>query len=252
MGLTTFKNAVKDMEEALLNAAYYKADLSKKPETRIGFSYKSRKADSYKSSVIRNMNIIRNRVWDLASLGSIESNRKSILEIFNLVNDLNKANESHDTKEMIVVLEDMNHVLNRMKDVPKAAKIDFGIPNLHADIKGEVEADLKEIAKCYEAGIYRSVVILCGRIMETVLHRKYYDITGRDILEKNPGIGLGKLIAKLSEKNVKFDPGLTQQIHLINQARIFSVHKKQDPFYPTQIQAQAIILFTLDSIRKMF
>jgi len=32
---------------------------------------------------------------------------------------------------------------------------------------------------------------------------------------------LGKIIAKLDELNIKFDPGLTQQIHLINQARIY-------------------------------
>ena len=30
--------------------------------------------------------------------------------------------------------------------------------------------------------------------------RKYYDITKKDLLETNPGIGLGKLIAKLEEE----------------------------------------------------
>ena len=84
------------------------------------------------------------------------------------------------------------------------------------------------------------------------MHRKYFETTGKDILEKNPGIGLGNLIGKLSEKNVKFDPGLTHQIHLINQVRIFSVHKKKEAFYPNKDQANAMVLYTLDVLWKMF
>ncbi|MBL7100813.1 MAG: hypothetical protein ISS23_02550 [Nanoarchaeota archaeon] len=252
MDLANFKNSVKDLEDALINAAYHKADLSKKPDNSISLNLKHRKVDTYKNAIIRNTNAIKRNVWNLAVLGSIDSNREKILSLFNMVNDLDKAYNFNDTKNMIIILEDMKKILSRMKDIPEPKKINFSIPNLHPDIQGEVEADLKELSNCYDSECYRSVVIICGRIMETVLHRKYYDITDHDILEKNPGIGLGTLIAKLSEKKVKFDPGLTQQIHLINQVRVFSVHKKQDPFYPTQMQAYAIILFTLDSIRKMF
>jgi len=252
MVLLSFKNSVNALEEALINAAYHKADLSKKPSNRISFSYKKRRVDTYKSAVIRNMNVIKHKVWDLAALGNIESNRTSLLPLFNLVKDLDRAYDSYDIKEMVIVLEEMNKLLARIKEGHKPQNINFSIPNLHPDIKDEVEADLNELSKCYESKCYRSVVIICGRILETALHRKYYEITGNDALEKSPGIGLGKLIAKLSEKNVKFDPGLTQQIHLINQVRVFSVHKKQEPFYPTPMQAYAIILFTLDSIRKVF
>jgi hypothetical protein len=117
---------------------------------------------------------------------------------------------------------------------------------------GEVHADLKEIEQCFQAGCYRSCTILCGRILETVLHRKYYEVTGKDILETSPGIGLGSLIAKLTQKSVQFDPGLTQQIHLINQVRVFSVHKKQTPFYPSKQQAQAMMLYTHDALQKLF
>ena len=124
-----------------------------------------------------------------------------------------------------------------------------GIP---LDIKADVEADLDELDKCFKAGCLRSAVILCGRLLETALHRKYYESTGVDLLEKSPGIGLGKIIAKLSEKNVKLDPGLTQQIHLINNIRVFSVHKKQESFYPSKAQTQAIMLYTVDALRKIF
>jgi len=133
---------------------------------------------------------------------------------------------------------------------PQRATININkIPD---EIKGEVKADLEELDKCFLNGCYRSCVILCGRIIEVCLHSKYYHVTGFDILDKNPGIGLGTLIAKMEEKNIKLDPGLTQQIHLINNVRIFSVHKKQRAFYPSRQQTEAIMLYTFDVIEKLF
>jgi len=129
--------------------------------------------------------------------------------------------------------------------------VNFKMPRISGDIKDEVFADVEELKRCFASGCYRSCIILCGRILETTLHRKYYEATGHDILEKSPGIGLGNLVGKLKDKNIAFDPGLSQQIHLINQVRIFSVHKKQDTFYPTKDQAHAIILYTLDVVRRL-
>jgi hypothetical protein len=134
--------------------------------------------------------------------------------------------------------------------VPKEITTDLP-KNIPPEIRGEVYADITELHKCMNTGCYRSVIILCGRILETVLHRKYYDVTGKDILETNPSIGLGTLISKLKDKEVQFDPALTQQIHLINQVRIFSVHKKQEVFQPSRNQTQAIVLYTLDVIDRI-
>ncbi|TKJ17205.1 hypothetical protein CEE44_01570 [Candidatus Woesearchaeota archaeon B3_Woes] len=124
--------------------------------------------------------------------------------------------------------------------------------NIPSDIRSDVVLDLKELEKCYKNECYRSSVILCGRVLEAALHRKYYDVTGQDILEKSPGIGLGNLIAKLKEKNVALDPALTNQIHLVNQVRVFSVHKKKEAFSPSEQQTQAMILYTLDILEKLF
>ena len=93
---------------------------------------------------------------------------------------------------------------------------------------------------------------MCGRVLETALHRKYYEKTNKDILETNPSIGLGKLIAKLKDENFSFPPGITEQIHLINKVRVESVHKKQEVFLPSKGQANAIVLYTLDVLRKLF
>ncbi|MBN1157594.1 hypothetical protein JXA85_08295 [Candidatus Woesearchaeota archaeon] len=126
------------------------------------------------------------------------------------------------------------------------------IPRLPPEISKDVSLDLQEIERCFNAICFRSVTILCGRVLEIALHRKYFEITRQDILETQPGIGLGKLIAKLREKNFNFDPGITEQIHLINQVRITSVHKHGNNFHPTRQQAQAMILYTLDVLKKLF
>ncbi|MDP6293945.1 MAG: DUF4145 domain-containing protein [Candidatus Woesearchaeota archaeon] len=125
---------------------------------------------------------------------------------------------------------------------------DFTVPG----ISEQVEADKAEIDICFNHGAYRSAVILCGRVLEAALHRKYFEATGKDLLEKAPGMGLGNLIGKMAEANISIDPGLGNQIHLINQVRIHSVHQKQEPFYPTKEQARAIMLYTFDVIRKLF
>jgi len=56
----------------------------------------------------------------------------------------------------------------------------------------------------------------------------------------------------MRELNYNFEPGISEQIHLINQVRVYSVHKKQKAFYPSKEQTHAIILYTIDAIKKMF
>ncbi len=168
-----------------------------------------------------------------------------------------KDTEAYSTAQKLSVAEpaEMKKHLDKLADMaaeePEEKKT-YRIPRLPSDIKDEVTADLHEIQACMNTGCYRSAVILCGRIMETALHRKYYDATGQDLLEKAPGTGLGNLIAKLAEKGVKLDPGLPNQIHLINQVRVFSVHAKKEPFRPSKTQAEAIMLYTMDILDKLF
>ncbi|MBI4440670.1 hypothetical protein HY639_00740 [Candidatus Woesearchaeota archaeon] len=119
-------------------------------------------------------------------------------------------------------------------------------------ISPEINADYDELQRCFDAGCYRAAIILCGRILETALHRKYFELTGKDVLETNPGMGLGKVLAKIKELNYDFGPGITEQIHLINQVRINSVHQKQNAFLPTKEQAQATVLYMLDVLKKLF
>lgn len=134
----------------------------------------------------------------------------------------------------------------------KPAKLIISLPSLPEPICEELALDLEELERCFNARCYRATIILCGRVLETALHRRYYELTSNDLLETAPGIGLGSLIAKLRELGVELPPGLAEQIHLINQVRIWSVHKKQHSFAPSREQTQAIVLFTLDALRKLF
>lgn len=165
-----------------------------------------------------------------------------------LVSAIEKFYSERNFSEMLRLV---NELAKNIKETNKE-KLRIAIPRLPAEISKEITADTRELERCLESGCYRSAVILCGRILETALHRKYYEISGRDILETSPGIGLGNLIAKLKEKNFVFDPGLSEQIHLINQMRIYSVHKKKESFYPTKEQAHAMMLYTIDVLNKLF
>lgn len=156
------------------------------------------------------------------------------------------------TKDPQKMLKAVDMIAGVLAGLPSRSSGSVKLPNINSHIKGELNADIEEMNRCFNAGCYRSAIILCGRILETALHRKYFELTGNDLLEKAPGIGLGNLIAKLTEKKADIDPALGNQIHLINQVRIHSVHKKQKAFTPSKTQARAIMLYTLDVVNKLF
>ncbi|MCX6706561.1 MAG: DUF4145 domain-containing protein [Candidatus Woesearchaeota archaeon] len=217
------------------------------------YSFKEKKNSYYLNSFEGCFNELKK---EIANIASECKGQDAALELLILWKDIEKSRSENrsDFKRIKDSLSRISEISSRLS-IPK--KIDVnGIslkaPLLPAEIKSDVAADLSEIEKCFNAGVYRSATILCGRVLETCLHRKYYEATGQDILEKNPGIGLGNLIAKLKEKNIDIDPALTQQIHLINNVRIFSVHKKQEAFVPSKNQAHAIILYTVDVLNKMW
>jgi hypothetical protein len=181
------------------------------------------------------------------------SEKRPLMEIASMMKDLKKMINERRFLEAIVEIEKINDLAPSIKiDDSELPKSEFQLPYVPKEIFSETKASFDEIVKCYEHSCYRSSLILCGRILEIAMHRKYFEITGRDLLEKAPDIGLGNLVLKFKEKSIELDPGLDNQIHLINQLRIASVHKKKQAFNPTKNQAQATILYTLDTIKKIF
>ena len=181
----------------------------------------------------------------LKELLSFKTENEKLLSLFE------KLKNGKNEKEIKSLLEELRKEEKSISYPKEEKTFSFKIPNVPEELADEVYADLRELEKCYNQECYRASVILCGRLLETALHRKYFNETGNDLLEKSPGIGLGNLIARMKERSINLDPALSQQIHLINQVRIYSVHKKQNSFSPNKDQAHAVILYTLDAVRKL-
>jgi hypothetical protein len=250
--LLDFKKSIKELKANLENAMSKNIDLKKKSPKRI-YDFRQNRTDYLKSSLSTSMKQFNSSAWSLCRIHNFnKSNEKTIIEILELsIQAEQKYNMSNfeDTLSCIEKIEEKTLVLK--SGLQNKENIDFEIPSLPSSIESDVKADIRELKRCFNAKCYRSVTILCGRILETALHRKYYEVTGKDILETSPGIGLGNLIGKLSSK-IKFDPAIKDQIHLINKVRISSVHKKKEAFFPTRQQAYAITLYTLDILKKLF
>ncbi|MBU0535394.1 MAG: DUF4145 domain-containing protein [Nanoarchaeota archaeon] len=240
--ITRLKDSLQEIEKKGI-------DISKKTDTAKSFyNFKERKEGYYLSSFEGCFNDLKKEINRIASECK---GQDAAIDLLLLWKDIEKnRKEPKRVKELLSQIEEKASKISFPR--AQASLLTIRMPKLPHEISADIKADLEEIKKCFDAGIYRSATILCGRVLETALHRKYYEATGVDILEKSPGIGLGNLIAKLKEKNVSLDPAITQQIHLINNVRIFSVHKKQEAFIPSKGQAHAIILYTVDVLGKMW
>lgn len=249
MELEIFKKNLLNLKKSVDTIILKQIDI-KKESVKDFADFKERKKTYYVNNLNSSINALKESSKELMKLGLGNSaNQKMALDISMMISRV----DGSDLKEVQKIIDRTASLLAEIEIHADGTKKTLKAPkNLPPEIKGAVIADLKEIENCFKAECYRSAAILCGRVLETALYRKYFEITGIDLLETSPGIGLGKLIAKLLEKNIKFEPGLTQQIHLVNQMRIFSVHVKQDAFYPSKNQAEAMILYTLDALEKMF
>ena len=186
---------------------------------------------------------------------SIETSLRQIKENAGLISDRNvreQINSIENNLNIDYITKLISLVDSIKTNVPEQKSLFKKPKNIPEEIKEEINEELNELERCFSSNCYRSCVILCGRVLETALYRKYFDATGKDLLEKAPGTGLGKLISLLRENNINLDPALTQQIHLVNQIRVFSVHAKKEVFIPSAEQTQAIILYTMDILNKLF
>jgi len=247
----TFQKSIMGLQNAISLAIKHKTDLTKKTDNEKAlYDYDEKQKIYYLNNLKSHLKLIKSDSLTLPQLAKHDTtNQQYINQILELIPEL-------DSKDLNQLGKTTNKIINITKQLnfPKnSLEKTFSTPsNLPTEIISDIKADIEELNKCFNNSCYRSSVILCGRLLETALHRKYYAITKNDLLEKSPGIGLGNIIARLKEKNVNLDPGLTNQIHLINQVRVFSVHKKKEAFCPTKQQTQATILYTLDVLEKLF
>jgi hypothetical protein len=199
--------------------------------------------------------------YDSVAKSKIKMIKKAISDMVDMTDEKEKIEDMLELIDIVASLysskqfEKINEKVDRIAEIVKSVKFDEVISldvNLPPEISKELNADFNEMHKCFKAGFFRATIILCGRILEAALLRKYYEVTKKDLLETSPGIGLGKVIAKLKEAGIDLGPGLNEQIHLINNIRISSVHKQKQLFKPSREQANAIILYTTDALNKIF
>ncbi|HLC96272.1 MAG TPA: DUF4145 domain-containing protein [Candidatus Nanoarchaeia archaeon] len=243
------KNLV-GLQNAVAVAKKNKINLSKGlDDEKSVYDYGEKQRVYYLNNVRSHLRLVKAEALQLPPLIKFDtSNQEAVTKILELIPEL-ESTEITSLEKTVAKLLSLVKQLNMPKDMQQNFSLTRNIP---LEIKADIGADIAELNKCFNTECYRSSIILCGRILETALHRKYFEATGNDLLEKSPGIGLGNIIAKLKEQNVSLDPALSNQIHLLNQVRVFSVHKKKEAFTPTQQQTHAIILYTLDVLEKLF
>ncbi len=246
----TFQKSLINLQNAISLAVKHNVDLNKKldPEKSL-YDYEEKQKIYYFNNLNSKLKLVKSDSLELPQLTKHDiGNQPYINQVLELIPEL----DNKDLTKLDKTVKKLVNITKRMDFPKKELEKIFSITNVPEDISSDIKADIEELNKCFNNGCYRSSIILCGRLLETALHRKYYSTTKNDLLEKSPGIGLGNIIAKLKEKNVSLDPALTNQIHLINQVRVFSVHKKKEAFYPTKQQTHATILYTIDILEKLF
>ena len=246
-----FKKDFSQLQFALATALKHNVQLNREIDPhKAMLDYNLNQKKYYHQALQKSINRIKNSPIQLQTI--VQDNAVGQEKLNHLIELLPQL-ETTDMDELQKIIKKIDILIKYISFPAEKQDSFIKIPkNIPSDIRIDIKADLEELDRCFKNNCYRSSVILCGRILETALHRKYYETTGNDILEKSPGIGLGNLIAKLKDKGVMVDPALTNQIHLINQVRVFSVHKKKEPFNPSEQQTHAMVLYTLDVLERIF
>jgi hypothetical protein len=243
-----FKKELEDLERTL--SLVLKRKMFSKEKKYETFDYEEKQKNYLKKEIevkIKQISTLFSKpdTKNFSFLKKLEEFQKDFEEI---KKEINKFSPESFEKAIDLI----EKTLIKIPEQEKPEKKEFFLPTLPKEIKQEIQTDFDELLICFDNNCFRSSLILCGKILEVALHRKYFEATGKDLLEKSPDIGLGNLLAKMRESGINFDPGLPQQIHLINQLRVFSVHKKAQTFQPSKEQSKATILYTLDSLNKLF
>lgn len=118
------------------------------------------------------------------------------------------------------------------------------------EILGELKLDFQEVRNCFYNDAFRSAIAMCGRILELLLSRKYFEAKNADPLEQKWFIGT--LIRKCFEDNVINDQSLGHMSNLINSSRIDSVHTTRRVYIPSREETKTVIEFTIGLLGRLY
>ncbi len=132
------------------------------------------------------------------------------------------------------------------------AQIMFSVSyaNVPQEIAEELKLDFQEIRYCFYGDAFRSAIAMCGRILELLLSRKYFEARNIDPLEQKWFIGT--LIRRCFEDNVINDQSLGHISNLINSSRIDSVHNRRRVYIPSREETKTVIEFTIGLLRRLY
>jgi hypothetical protein len=215
------------------------------------FDFKKREQEYYKKLLETGMRKVKANLAEGLLYGK-EKHRQDLDIIKKNIELIEEKIKLGDLLEAISIICSTRDIPDIKVEKPLFETKSFFLPHVPREIYYETKSNFDEITICFENRCYRAATILCGKILEVALHRKYFEVTGKDMLEKAPSIGLGNMLVRLKEAGIIIEPGLSNQIHIINQLRVATVHKKVSHFVPSRAQCQATILYTLDALKKLF
>ncbi len=129
-------------------------------------------------------------------------------------------------------------------------KFDIDLDKVPVEIKDEFILDIEEARKCFSSEAYRGTLAFCGRALELVLSKKYFDKTGKDPIEEN--WMLGTLIGKCSQVGILSDkPSLGHFCNIINDTRISSIHHKKNIYNPERDETLSLVGISNALIKKL-
>ena len=126
-------------------------------------------------------------------------------------------------------------------------RMDIAIPNyvLEPDVLSLVRRLYEEVLRCFEQSCATAAIVLCGKIIETILAASYCCTFSKDArTDRLPGIA--DMIKELKKAGHQFPAGLTERMDAISKHRNLAVHGAVA--VPTQDEARSTIYLVRDTL----
>ena len=166
-----FQKALIKLQNSIDTAIKNKVDLQSKLDSeRALYNYKEKQKQYYVNSVRSAVKQVKSSYLGLIEIAKDKDNQEIVNKIYELIPDL-------DSTDLQTLNKTLKNILSLVKllDIKEKEK-DFGTPKVPQEIYAEIKADIEELNRCFKNECYRSSVILCGRLLETAIHRKYFEV----------------------------------------------------------------------------
>ena len=112
-----------------------------------------------------------------------------------------------------------------------------------------LQSTIDEASKCYNAGCYMATIVLCGKIIETLLAHAYEWLTAENPIEKQ--LAFTRIRSRLRrDHTVLLDEAVDTQLRLIYQCRSAAVHGNTK--IPLSDEALGVAILTQNVINIIY